>query len=157
MIIKVTESNDFLFSEALRKRGITQHIKVGVFHDQKIKVKDSVWAVVKILDERTKGVIEYQSDQNSPDVAIFIREDFLNALSNINPQMASLAVEKCIEGVSVNLESGKVSVNKPDVTEHYGILEKYGLETAIEVYAAAVAQAMAKLQKDAEDNTTDEA
>lgn len=154
-LLRVTQSTDDMFSEALRKRGITQYINVSVFHDPKLKIKDHVWCNVKIIDDKMKAVMLDIAEDNVPDVVIFIREDFLNNLFNIDKSMAELAVVKAIEGISVNTESGKVSVNKPDVLEHKGILEKYGIDTAITIYNAAVEQVLLKMANDAMDNSTE--
>ncbi len=155
-IVKVTESTDMMFSEALRVRGISQYINVSVFHDPKLKIKEHQWASLKIIDDKIKGVmLDISDEKNVPDVVVFLREDFLTNLYNISPDMANLAVAKVIEGISVNLESGRVSVNKPDVVEHLGILEKYGLDTAITTFNAAASQALEKMKQDAMENEED--
>lgn len=124
-------------------KNLEQFITVEVVHDEKFKPKED-----GLLGKVLKAP-KYWDQLIPTDVIIVIREDILDALEveyGINYRDA--AFEKILNYVSWDAENDKFVKVNPDVIEHSGILQKYGVD-----HVNSVKEATRQIQEKMEENS----
>lgn len=127
----------------LIEKNLERFITVEVVHDEKFKPKED-----GLLGKVLKAP-KYWDQLIPTDVIIVIREDILDTLEveyGINYRDA--AFEKILNYISWDAENDKYVKVNPDVIEHSGILQKYGVD-----HVNSVKEATRQIQEKMEENS----
>lgn len=103
------------FDEVVRTRASLPY-KLDFVYVQDYKAKDYV-TVKKLV-----GVNRYL---NNADIMVTINERYHD---QIDEEAKLILIEQAIATISVDLDSGKIKIIKPDLVTFTGIVKKYGLE-----------------------------
>lgn len=118
--VLVDDSTKEFFTAALKNAELLSMVKVDVLVNNNQK---ELYKVMKANDLARFYSIEY----NNQDVEIIvtINEEIFNDLEEEQKQ---IIVDEAVTTISVNLESGSISLTKPDVKTFSGVLRKYGYD-----------------------------
>ena len=127
----------------LIEKNLERFMTVEVVHDEKFKPKED-----GLLGKVLKAP-KYWDQLIPTDVIIVIREDILDTLEveyGINYRDA--AFEKILNYISWDAENDRYVKVNPDVIEHSGILQKYGVD-----HVNSVKEATRQIQEKMEENS----
>lgn len=74
---------------------------------------------------------DYEKHKTGVDVKIFINEEVFEKLEDLQKVIVA---ESALAYVSVNLETSKLTITKPDVLGHSGVISKFGDKVYINTY-----------------------
>lgn len=103
------------FNDIVNKSSILPH-NVDFVYIQDYKAKEYI---------EVKNITGIHKHLNNADIAVVINEKYHDLLDD---EAKQILIEQAINRISINLETGKIKLIKPDLTTFTGILKKYGLE-----------------------------
>ncbi len=118
--VMVDDSTKEFFTTALKNADVLSMVKVDVLVNNNQK---ELYKVMKANDLARFYSIEYNNQD--VEIIITINEEIFNDLEE---EQKEIVVDEAVTTISVNLESGAISLAKTDVKTFSGVLRKYGYE-----------------------------
>jgi len=110
----VSEDTEKMFNDLLKKINQPFVLSFKLLNNEKLKVAVKVQKVAEVYQYICKA-----------DVIVFFNEDVFDKLDK---NAKEILLRQEIDKISVNIDSGKIKLIKPDVVTFSGILKKYGFE-----------------------------
>lgn len=140
--MEISKKYQHLAEDWLIRKNLSNFITIMVLNNEKFKIKDDMYLGKVSVPPKPWGSI---TDVN---VAVVINEEYFEQLENIyNIQERDIAFERLLEQVDYDTDKDSVVLNKPNVIEHRGILEKYGVARIVDAHNAAVLGVHERIQE----------
>jgi len=118
--LSADETTEKFFNDALKNADLTNMVKVDILVNNTQK---ELYKVMKANDVARFYSIEYNN--SDVEVIISINEDIFFGLEDWQKE---IVVDEAVTQIAVNLETGAISMSKPDVKTFSGVLRKYGYD-----------------------------
>lgn len=110
----ISEDTEKYFNNLLKKINQPFVLKFLLLNNEKLKTAIKIQKISEVYQHICKA-----------DVIVFFNEDVFDKLDN---NAKEILLRQELDKISVNVESGKIKLVKPDVVTFSGILKKFGFE-----------------------------
>lgn len=110
----ISEDTEKFFNNLLKKINQPFVLKFLLINNEKLKTAIKIQKISEVYQHICKA-----------DVIVFFNEDIFDKLDN---SAKEILLRQELDKISVNVESGKIKLVKPDVVTFSGILKKFGFE-----------------------------
>lgn len=140
--MEISEKYTALSNDWLIKNNLSNFITLTVFDDPSLKIKDDKYlGKVSVPRKPWDSLIEF-------DIVVTINEEYFEQLETMfGIEERDIALERLLEQIGFDTEKDSVVINKPNVIEHRGILEKYGVARIVDAHNAAVLGVHERIQE----------
>ena len=115
---KVFDETKDVFDDVLSKTSIPDWVNIELLSNNNLK---EIFQVKRLSDL-------FETLTNGTNLVILVNEEIFDELSD---ELKKLVFEEALAGISVDFESGVISLNKHDFSTFSGFLEKYGANEII--------------------------
>ena len=117
--LEISAETQKVFDKSLGNSILEREVNIKILANNSLKI---IGSVIK-----ANPLVKYMCNE---DVVVLINEVIFDQLS---PLQQSIVADELLANIAYNMESGSVSLLKPDLSMHSGVLSKFGADACIKL------------------------